>query len=230
MPQQANNQTPPEEAGEFDRLAAHIIRHMRSPNTHRISVDTAQWAALTGLAGDPGDPGLPDQQPAVILEPDPPVLIQRHGRKPALLHSVMLLPEDEGRKVVLFLTEGQQMAMAPRPAREGTGHKETTLGLVAACAAADRVEIVLNTQDPAGRPGRLPSSNGNGRRGRKRTVTMTGPFGEDIASDGSDGSGPSRHNVSGHLRMGRHRLKDGTWRTTREWVNPHTRRTPQGPR
>ena len=32
-----------------------------------------------------------------------------------------------------------------------------------------------------------------------------------------------RYDVAGHIRFGRHRLKDSTHRTTREWVRPHQR-------
>ena len=32
-----------------------------------------------------------------------------------------------------------------------------------------------------------------------------------------------RYDVAGHIRFGRHRLRDGTHRSTREWVRPHQR-------
>ena len=228
MPEQANTETPPEGPEDLERLAANIIRHMRSPNTHRVSVDTAQWAELTGQDGEDATPGSPAQRPAVILSPDPPILLHRTGQKPALLHSLMVLPEDDSRKVVLFLNEGLQIAMTPPTHRkdspqEGTLTRDTALGLMAACVDADRVEIVLRTAET--NPGRRgqPGPAGTGSRGLGRTPRMKGPLGEDI-SGGDDA--PGRHDVSGHIRMGRHRLKDGTWRITREWVTPHTRSAP----
>ena len=48
----------------------------------------------------------------------------------------------------------------------------------------------------------------------------------DGSDDGDEGGGirhRHRYDVMGHLRFGRHRLKDGTWRTTVEWVRPHQR-------
>ena len=32
-----------------------------------------------------------------------------------------------------------------------------------------------------------------------------------------------RYDVAGHIRFGRHRLRDGSHRTTREWIRPHQR-------
>ena len=228
MPQQANTGTPPEGPEDLERLAANIIRHMRSPNTHRVSVDTAQWAELTGQEGEGGAPDSPADRPAVILSPDPPILLHRSGQKPALLHSLMVLPEDEGRKVVLFLNEGLQIAMPPLAHRkdssqEGTLTRDTALGLMAACVDADRVEIVLRAAET--NPGRRdrPGPTRTGYRGLGRSPRMKGPLGEDVSEDAD---APGRHDVSGHLRMGRHRLKDGTWRITREWVTPHTRSAP----
>ena len=236
MPQQANTGSPTEGPEDLERLAANIIRHMRSPNTHRVSVDTAQWAELTGQDGEGGAPDSPPQRPAVILSPDPPILLHRAGQKPALLHSLMVLPEDEGRRVVLFLNEGLQIAMTPptSPTREkdspqeGTLTRDTALGLMAACVDADRVEIVLRTAETnpgrRGRPGPAGTGPaGTGYRRLGRTPRMKGPLGEDVSGDADE---PGRHDVSGHIRMGRHRLKDGTWRITREWVTPHTRSVP----
>ena len=222
MPQQANTGTLPEGPNDLDKLATNIIRHMTSPNTLRFTVDTAEWAKLTGQDEKSRTLSSPNGKAAVILQPDPPVLLHTNSQKPALLDSLMFLTEDENRKVILFLTEGQQMTMIPRTTREETGDHGTALGLVAACATADRVEIILRTTDSKGRTKQDRTSNR--RSHRNRNATTEAPLSEDIPWDVT---ASARHNVSGHPRMGRHRLKDGTWRITREWVSPHTRRTPR---
>ena len=174
---------------------------------------------------------------AMFIEPDRPLQLNPETNPDMLLQALMLWPGTESRHLGYVFTQGNSIYIhtylvdAARAQADLLSHtgSETAPSTGMATArllsymTAKGIEIVEKD---------LP-------RGQRRLLTkrkLPNPWhiirvsptirrnadGEDI-EPGPGGEHGYRYDVAGHLRYGRHRLADGSYRLTTEWVRAHQR-------
>ena len=174
---------------------------------------------------------------AMFIEPDRPLQLTPEENPDLLLQALMLWPGTESRHLGYVFTqkdsiyihtylvdaaraEAQLLSLTGSEPAPSTGMATARL---LSYMTAKGIEIVEKHQPRAQR--RLLAKKKLPNPWHQIRVSPTirrNADGEDIVP-GPGGEHGYRYDVAGHLRYGRHRLADGSYRLTTEWVRAHQR-------
>ena len=229
-----------EEQIQADQRAA-VTDLVLDHNTKRVVISHVQLQNLLDASYEvPGEIITRLRWPfddAMFIEPDRPLQLTPENNPEMLLQALMLWPGTEFRHLGYIFTQGDSIYIHTYLVDAGRAHAELlshtgsvdspSTGMATArllsYMTAKGIEIVEKHQPRAQR--RLLTKKKVPNPWHMIRVSPTirrNADGEDIIP-GAGGEHGYRYDVAGHLRYGRHRLADGSYRITVEWVRAHQR-------
>ena len=222
-----------EEEAEDAAYKYRVVMKILRVKTKRIVFDTNQYIAFLDPERQPEDPEVfagmewPFNDTIYIEFSDP---LEGNNN---VWHGVMVPAGEEPRSMALMTTGDEELTCLTSKihldGRDIVQEEENTRGTVidnsvrqmVAYMTARNIELV---DEPLTRQARRKLERKK-QVNPWRMITVAGGVRRNVrASAAPPGIRHSlRYDVMGHLRFGRHRLKDGSYRHTREWVKPHQR-------